>query len=326
MKRLELEALTADKAHVESLLATLPDTDYLGRSSLLSRLEVLDAEIAALGDAKETSASVALMFGGEPVFGSRAIDAEFTTRALGSFQHLVDRKIAVDDMGRLGSRGPIPAGANNSKLAITEIVRGSMGFVLEEWGSTLNVADSIAKSAVQDVSSLIFHTAADDAAAFEESIDDVDQRVLSALKEFFVALDDAHATVRIVAEDAEAALDRAAVARGRQRTEATEIAESEDDTVVGELFGILPNSKQFEMRLRGTQEIIKGSVTAQIARSYVELIEGTTPKVTGQMWRVKLKIREVRQRNKPPRKLYTLRGLLEQISDGAPQSPENDQT
>lgn len=324
MKRLELESLRADKAHVEALAATVPESDFLGRSSLLSRLEEIEAEIAALSNQSSTSASVALLFGGEPVFGSRAIDAEFATRALGSFQSLVGRKIAVDDLGMLGSRGPIPLAAHDSRLAITDIVRGSMGFVLEEWGSTLNVTDSIAKTAVQQVSTLISHAAADEPSVFEEAIDAVDARILTGLKEFFASLDDAHATVRIVAEESEAELDRAAIARGRQRTEATEIAESEDDTLVGELLGVLPASRQFEMRLRGSQDVIKGSVTTQLAQSYVELIEGAMPKVTGQLWRVKMRIREVRQRNKPPRKLYTLRGLLEQVGGATELPPKVD--
>jgi hypothetical protein len=46
------------------------------------------------------------------------------------------------------------------------------------------------------------------------------------------------------------------------------------------------------------------------------LIESAGEAVVGRWWRTKMKIREVRERNKPPRTLYTLIGLLEQIDRG----------
>ncbi len=96
-----------------------------------------------------------------------------------------------------------------------------------------------------------------------------------------------------------------------------EIKDTESDTVTGELLGLLPGGRRFEMRLRGSNEIIRGSVAAAFTESYLELIEGPQPQggIVGRQWRAKMRIREIRERNKPPRKLYYLIGLLEALND-----------
>jgi hypothetical protein len=94
-----------------------------------------------------------------------------------------------------------------------------------------------------------------------------------------------------------------------------DIRDEESEQVVGELVGILPGSRRFEMKLLATGEIIKGTVAANVAPTYLTSIEtpGQTP-VVGRIWRAKMRIREITERNKEPRRLYTLIGLLEQLN------------
>lgn len=313
MKRLERDALLADRESVRKMLARIPKGDVLGRSSFESRLTDIEAELAKIGERLETRGSVALMFGGAPVLGSRAIDAEFTTQVLDKFQSLVTTRISLDELGSLGGRGPLP-NRTDSGLAITEIVRGSVGFLLEENSRNDQLADSAVKVAIEDVTKLVTKAATESDAEFEQAVEELDSRLIVSLRNFFETLDKAGATIRIVEDEHDAALDTAAVQRGRERLDTTRIEDTESEQIKGELLGLLPDSKRFEMRLLGSDEIIKGPVAASFANQYL----GPHPDISGRKWRMKMKIREIHERNKPSRKLYTLIGLLEPLDEQEP--------
>lgn len=310
MKRLERDALLADRESVTRMLARIPKGDVLGRSSFESRLADINAELAKIDERLETVGSVALMFGGAPVWGSRAVDAEFATQVLDNFQALVTTRVALDELGSLGERGPLPT-RTDSSLAITEIVRGSVGFLLEENSRNTQLADSAVKFAIEDVTKLVTKTAAESETEFEEAVGALDSRLVVSLRNFFQTLDKAGATVRIVEDEHDAALDSPAIHRGRERMEATQSEDTESEQIKGELLGLLPDSRRFEMRLLGGDEVIKGPVAASLANLYL----GPHSDISGRKWRMKMKIREIRERNKPPRKLYTLIGLMEPLDD-----------
>jgi hypothetical protein len=107
------------------------------------------------------------------------------------------------------------------------------------------------------------------------------------------------------------------VKRARARVDSTEVSDTESDMVIGELLGLLPESRRFELRLIDTAEVIRGTVAAALAAKWLELIELPNEKLIGQVWRTKMKIREVRERNRPPRNLYSLLGLIERRAGDA---------
>ena len=49
MKRLEQQALEADRQSVVKLLSSLPDNDVLGQASFRSRLSEIDRQLEAIG-------------------------------------------------------------------------------------------------------------------------------------------------------------------------------------------------------------------------------------------------------------------------------------
>jgi hypothetical protein len=312
MKKLKRDVLLADQASVEALLGTLPVDDVLGRSSFESRLGDIREELQKLGNEIDVMGSVALMFGGPPVQGSRAIDAEFATKTLDNFHALVSKQVARNEVGALGGRGPIPTHAE-ARLAITEILRGSVGFLLEERSENTQLADTAVKMAIHEVSDLISKSAAESDVEFEQAIETLDHRLILSLRDFFKTLDEHGASIRIVEDERDSILDAKSIQRARLRVDDTWFEDRESDLVVGELLGILPAGRRFEMKLADTGEVIRGAVAAASASKYVELIEGPTGGIVGRTWRVKMRIREVRERNKPPRNLYTLIGLLEQV-------------
>lgn len=311
MKRLELEALSADRESVRTMLAAISDNDPIGRLSFEGRLASIEEEIRRLDASREATGSVALLFAGTPVFGSRSIDAEFATNIVKSFQDLVSKRISSEEFGRLGARGRIPE-RTASALAIKELVRGSVGFILEESTRNEHLTDTPIKKAIDEVTVVIEQASAESSEAFESTIESLDPRLLVSLREFFKALDDGGASVRIVEAERDAKLDARAVRRGRERVETTEVEDLEDEIVTGELLGLLPESRRFEMKLSANGEIIKGTVAAGLAVRWLELIELPDQKLVGQVWRTKMRIREIRERNRPSRRLYSLQGLLKQ--------------
>lgn len=309
MRRLELEALVADRESVRAMINALDD-DPIGRISFNARLKSIEEQIHRLDAASGTTGSVALLFAGGPVTGSRSIASDFATSVLKSFQDLVTKRIAGDEFGRLGARGRVPE-RTPSTLAIRELVRGSVGFVLEENSANGELADTPVKKAIDDVTAIISQAAAESDQAFEESVETLEPRMLVSLRDFFRALDDSAASVRIVEDERDASLDEAAVHRARVRVDATEVEDVESEAVVGELLGLLPDSRRFEMKLLDSGEVIRGTVSAALATKWLELIELPGEKLVGQLWRTKMRIREIRERNRPPRNLYTLLGLIE---------------
>ncbi len=316
MKRLELETLQADRESVRSMLATLTDRDPIGHISFSARLLAIESQIAKLQDKYEATGSVALMFSGAPVFGSRSIETDFAATVLKSFQDLVSKRISTEEFGRLGARGRIPE-RTASSLSIRDLVRGSVGFVLEETSYSDAIVDTPIKQAIDDVTVVITKAAAESAAEFESSVETLDPRMLTSLRDFFRALDDGGAAIRIVENERDEKLDSLAVKRARARVDSTDVSDTESDSVIGELLGLLPESRKFEMRLLETGEVVRGTVAADLAAKWLELIELPNEKLVGQVWRTKMKIREVRERNRPPKNLYSLLGLIERRASDA---------
>jgi hypothetical protein len=320
MKELERQALLADQRSVQTIIQNLPDSDPVGRLSFSSRLAEIERRLKELGDISSTRGSVALLFGGGPVIGSRAIDADFATRVLHEFQDLVTKTVASDELGKLGSRGRIPM-RTVVNLAITDVIRGSVGFALEESGPNEEIADTAVKMAIGDVARIVISTGSANQEEFEGAVEGLDSRLLVSLRNFFRVLDEKHALIRIVEGTHDLQLDAKAISRGRERVDRIEIDEQESEQIIGELLGILPDSKKFEMRLLGSGTVISGRVAAAYAPRYLSLIETPDQSPVGKVWRTKMKIREVRERNKPPRNLYTLIGLLDQIKMNPPALP-----
>lgn len=310
MKRLELEALFADRESVRSMLAALATDDPIGRLSFSARLAIIEEQIQRLAATHETTGSVALMFAGGPVQGSRSIAADFATSVLKSFQDLVTKQIAGDEFGRLGTRGRLPE-RTPSTLVIRELVRGSVGFVLEENSANEEITDTPIKKAIDDVTEIISQAAEESDEAFETSVETLDPRILISLRDFFRSLDDSDASVRIVEGERDASLDKPAVRRARMRVDATEVKDTESEAIIGELLGLLPESRRFEMKLLDSGEVIRGTVATALATRWLELIELPGERLVGQVWRTKMRVREIRERNRPPRSLYALLGLIE---------------
>ncbi|MGC8490375.1 MAG: hypothetical protein ACP5SH_01440 [Syntrophobacteraceae bacterium] len=306
--RLRLEALQAEISALDALLKEAIEVgDPVGEYQLSQRKGSLEAEIANLLKEHRKTASVALFFGGKPVFGSRGVSAGFVGNALGQFQDLVSKVYATFELGRIGERGPVPH-RQVTNMMVTEIVKGSFGFVLDEFQEQLEMFDTGLTKAVQEVAMLLERTASPNEIEFEETLETLDSRTLLALKQFFLTLDSNSATIRLVEDKFDFTLDEPAVHRARERTEATSIDES-DEIMAGVLVGFLPRRRKFEAKTDDGSEV-EGSATGEAAEQYASFVSsGEIP--VGKKWRFRIQRRTVRPVNRPPREVNRLIEFLQ---------------
>jgi hypothetical protein len=302
--QLEREFLQADLAQVRALLLQTPaDEDPIEHFQFTHRVRELEERLAVLPGAIEAApAGIALFFGGRPVIGSHGINASFGTKAVGHFQTLVSQRFAADEQGPLASRGRVPL-ADETQLLVTDVVRGSFGFVLE---AAANLADSRVslKAVVDEVADTLSRMAAPDEALFDEASAIVDDRQLGTLKEFFKLLDVEGTSLRLVEGARDFELDSAAVARARHRVEGLSITDR-NEVYAGQIVGWTQYSHRFELQLHDGSVIVTGAVAREAMDRAVQ--EGLNP--LHQHFRVSLKIRDVRARNRPSKLAYTLLGM-----------------
>lgn len=302
-RKLKLDGLQADLASLDALLKSAREMDDpVGEFQIEKRMRLIEAELKALASNQDKKASVALFFGGKPVLGSRGISADFAGHMLEYFQDLVSRVFASTELGVLGERGPIPK-RSATNLMVTQLTRGSFGFVLDELSDQAELEDTVLKAMVEKVVTIVEKVASSNEIDFEDVAEQLDSRMLISLKDFFVTLDAAEATVRLVDDVADISLDQPAVHRARLRAEATSIDEA-DRVIEGTLVGFLPEHRKFEIQVSQTLTLY-GSVSKEAADHYAQLVaRGENPE--RQKWRVRIRQRTVTPLNRPPREVNRL--------------------
>lgn len=263
---LSIEALEADRRYVERQIAEAGDSPW-GTARLMwqSRLADIDQQIAALSAGRSNYASVAVIFDGNPVIGSGDIRLDFTTEALDSYQKVVALALASHNGVELSERGRLPAG-DQARLFIRDLVRGSMGFILEELpGQQHEMLPTQLKEAVEDTTLLITNLSAASDAEFETTLAGTQPRLVAAVQKFAKVLFDAGASTRIVGDEQRLALSIDEVGRLSRRLGEVEVTE-EVVPVDGVLLGVLPEARKFELKLLdGTME---GAVSEDLAFKY----------------------------------------------------------
>lgn len=313
LKRLELQALRADLGSINSLLEErTPEADPIGFLQLSQRRDALLAKVDEVVAVSTHRAAVGLFFSGGPVIGSHGIDATFAARTVTLFQEMVTKQFALEEVGDIGRRGPVAMQAN-SDLIVTNVVRGSVGLLLEEAAQTDAFADTQLKVVVDHVVDAVSAAAAQEGDEFEQALERMDPRFLSSLGQFFEVLDDKRAVVRVVEEEREVELNLDAVRRGRERAGAANIVDSEATEVTGRIF-ILPAARRFELRLIEGEPPLVGAVAREFARRDLEKLLAAGNAV-GERWKVIIKTRTVTRPARAPKVSHTLVGMVERIEN-----------
>lgn len=304
LRKLERDYIEANISEVTALLDRVGDRDVMSRFGLEDQLNELKEALARLqAMPPETLASAALFFGGKPVLGSQGIESGFAGSAVGQFQDLVSMVHAHDTVG-LAERGTVPR-RSSSTLHITNIVRGSFGFLLEEVQPQLQMVDSSLKTAVDEATRLLMAFGEDDEEDFRSAVEEIDQRVLAASGEFFDLMRKSGATVRLVSGETDRSFGSDVVARAVERARTTTVVDG-DEVVRGQLAGVLPESHQFEFRTADERGTIRGNVDRALAPHQLGLFNKEYVNTNS---RARLKVKRVLRNQAVVRERYTLVGI-----------------
>jgi hypothetical protein len=263
------QELYSDLAFVERQLAKHPDAYDTTRLMWQQRKQTLLDEIAEAEGHVDNFARVFLVFKGEPVRGSEEIRLDFATKALESYQAVIGSVGAVRVGNELGTRGPLPS-AFSSKLYLRDMLRGSVGFVIEEARpAQYRLLPSLAKQSVEQASEIIKEMSRGDTVAFETRMRELSPRTVGAIKRFAKVLLDAGAETQIVTANTELTLTNESTGvllSLFNEIEATERRERRD----GVLLGLFPERRQYEFRSFGDSPVFYGPVSEGLGARYME--------------------------------------------------------
>ncbi len=309
IRKLERDLVFADMAAVSALLDQLTDEDVMARFGLEARLEELREQVKKLNALPVvTNASAILFFGGRPVTGSQGIESEFAGSAVTKFQDLV-AKVLAQDSGVLGQRGVVP-NKGASTLHITNVVRGSFGFQLEEMREQEQLVDTSLKTAVDDTLLLLDAFGEPDEDRFQEAVASLDQRVLGTACEFFDLIRQGGATLRLVAGEIDHSYGAEAISRAAERATSTTVEDLEE-VVVGQLAGVLPDAHQFEFRAADDRGVLRGRVDRGIDTNTLAQFNRDWVNVTA---RAHLLVKRVRRNDVLTRESFVLTRLDNEVA------------
>lgn len=262
LKQLEIESVQADLEAVRSRLAARTKRqDPIGFRQFTARAAELEGRLANLmEDAARPHGNreVALFFGGTPVLGSRGIDADFASRALGSFQDLISAKFASRE-GPVGARGRI-RGRDRTHLLISDVARGSFGFVLEQ--ANVDEADDTGLGdTIENVVDFIQMAYSNNEKAFELAASDLDRRLLNTIQNFFRLLHSSGATLKVVSNSHQYLLQHEDILRARTRVDRV-TATDEVRPFTGRLL-FIPSSRRFDLFM-GAGGVVSGTIANSI--------------------------------------------------------------
>jgi len=257
---LNAKAIREDLAFVEKQLKNLSDPFDTVRLMWQQRKEALEAELSHLEDFRDNFGRVALLFNGAPVIGSQEIKLDFAAKILEDYQSLVGTLVALKAGESIGSRGPLPI-SFSSRLYIKDMLRGSVGFLIEEKSSLQHeLVPTLLKDAIDETNRLLADMSGDDPAAFQERMRQLSPRSVSAIKRIAKTLHDGGAETRIVDDENELSLDYSKTGILHSRLTEVEVA-SRPVRIDGVLLGLFPERQQYEFRIAESQRVIYGPVS-----------------------------------------------------------------
>lgn len=186
-----------------------------------------------------------LFFTGEPVDGSRGIDAQFATSVLTPFLEMVKTEYSAEKHGRVGERGP-RRGEEEARLFITGLPRGSFGIELSQPPADDFIAEEQLSNVLVRLTEVLESAGKSDE-DFVHALEDVSPRVHGRLKEFFETLSSHRANIRMQTGDLEFELRENRIAEALQRVGSLH-TEYRDIDLKGEFRGATLDTWKFDFR------------------------------------------------------------------------------
>jgi hypothetical protein len=262
------KGLRDDLAFVEEQLRKFSDPHDTVAFMWKQRKKDLERQIAAEENTTDSHAEVALLFEGTQVRGSEEIRLQFATRMLDNYQNFVSVLAAEKGGAELKAKGQVPSGFG-SKLFIRDMLRGSVGFLLQEpVQAQTSIVPTLLKEAIEEATVALRDLSSADPARFQSRVDSLSPRAMSAVKKIAKTLSDAGAEARIVGAEEELKLGQTNVATLHSRLNEVEVLEHNEEQT-GVVLGIFPDRQQYEFRVGNDGPVIYGSVSEDLDKHYL---------------------------------------------------------
>lgn len=310
--KVKKDALASQLAALDALLASLDEDDFISRQSLEYKRSELAEELKELSQGFDTLGRVVLAFEGGPVTGSRGIDTTFAAKTLEDYQDLIAKQVAAQDFS-MARTGPVPF-RSQARLNITNIVHGSFGFELEETGSDqMSMVESPVRSAISVVDNALQAFASGNDEVYQGALAAVDGRVFLSIQSFYENMYRDSAALKIIEPERDIVIDQYDVIRARTRLTGVEVTDT-PVSLVGELLGLTPISRRFDLRVLsgGVIEegaVLSGQVGQRLSSDYLERLHGST-RIAGQRYHADLNRRIARRIDGTTSESFTLIDLV----------------
>ncbi|KGT80804.1 hypothetical protein MA20_05105 [Bradyrhizobium japonicum] len=259
-----------DLAFVEKQLSQYSDPYDTVRFMWEQRRADLVHRLEEAGKTDDSHAEVALLFEGGPVVGSQEIRLQFATQVLDSYQTLVAIFAAEKGGAELKARGKLPK-AFTSKLFIRDMLRGSVGFLLEEPPPPqASMLPTVLRDAVHEATASLRDLSAASSDEFQLRVEAMSPRAMGAVKRLSKTLAEAGAAAKIVDDEEELSLTPERVATLQSRLNDVEVVETTEE-LDGVLLGIFPDRQQYEFQVGPLENglVIYGSVSEDLDERYI---------------------------------------------------------
>lgn len=255
--------IASEIRQLEELLAHTPKESVIERMSLEARLKNARDTLDKV-PAQAESFKTRLTFRGKPVFGSHGIAADFGAKVTGAFSEAF-ASIMAGLNEQLRDIGPIP-NKDRNQLLITGTAIGSFGFEFElpVQPQTLFPEQNHAEAAISKIESLLRLSAEGSDDDIAEIIDEIHPRAVKKVHEFLELLVQQQAWCALeFGEKIFRYTDCEQVKTSSARLQDDNIQEKEE-SFYGELQGVLPAGRTFELKLLDQEGLIRGKIDTAI--------------------------------------------------------------
>lgn len=226
---------------LENLLGLANNDPFMSKS--------LSLKIKALKDKLENitedfnEATVALLFSGNAVSGSRGIKIDFISKVLKPFQELIKTETTKIKYGIVGKRGKT-RDIDDAELYLTALPTGSFGVQLTQLNKNNIFSETEVDKAIENVMNLVNAATSSDE-AFEEIVSITAPRSLNNLKLFLKEIDNENSILKFEKDNETLEISTENIHKGYERINSA-ITDEEVIEVRGTLRGVLLDSGKFE--------------------------------------------------------------------------------
>lgn len=262
--------LESEITELKRLLAAIPEENVIDRMGFEHRLTQAEKNLRQMQNIPMPETMI-ITFRGKPVRGTHGIYADFATKAMGRLSDAFAAFVANAKGIALGSGGAIPE-IDKHKLLITGTALGSFGFELELptlEPATVPVQASLLpeKNPITEARDMLERVLTQslegDDEQLAESLEDIDQRALNKIQEFYEVLRQDEAVFSLTIGSRQIICPNVEnVQYASSRLKSDNIAEAKA-SFTGNLVGVLPQRRDFEF-IDAEKGLIRGKIDKSI--------------------------------------------------------------